>query len=161
MRFRSNGLGAVLIALAAVTLPVAGQAGEYALTVDRVTIDQNNWLLHRLVDSAAKSGQNVAAAPVRLLPAAPNPFNPRTVFRWEADTPTTDLVEIFDVQGHRLVREEMGTRPAGSREFLWVGRDGAGREAPSGIYLYRITTRGRVEGQPFTRQLHGKVTLAR
>ena len=130
-------------------------------TINWISIDPNRWLLYDLATDVNKSGENVAAAPVSLRPATPNPFNPRTVFRWEATAPTTDMVEVFDLMGRRVMREEMGTRPAGPREFLWTGRDQSGREVPSGIYLYRITAQGEVDGQPFSRQLHGKVTLAR
>ncbi|MCB1182521.1 T9SS type A sorting domain-containing protein, partial [bacterium] len=131
-------------------------------TISNVDIDPQRWLLHDdAADVLNKSGRNVAAAPVRLLPATPNPFNPRTVFMWETEVATSDEVEIFDVMGRRLLHRQWGERTAGRREFLWTGTDDTGREAPSGIYLYRVTTRGQAEAGPFQRRLHGKVTLAR
>jgi aminopeptidase N len=130
-------------------------------TISNVIIDPGNWLLHDVADDSFSFSKNVARAPVTLLPAYPNPFNPRTVFHWETTATTHDLVEVFDVQGRRLVHEDLGEQPAGPREFLWLGSDANGRQFPSGTYLYRITCRGRTAEGDFRRQLHGKVTLAR
>jgi len=130
-------------------------------TIDNVIVDPNRWLLHDMVTNKSNHSRNVAKAPVKLLPAYPNPFNPRTIFHWEATTTTRDLVEVFDVQGRRILSQDVGEKGPGAREFLWLGTDDAGKQYPSGIYLYRITTRGRIDGVEFSRQLHGKVTLAR
>ena len=130
-------------------------------TVNNVIVDPQRWLLHDLVDNARSFPVNVAQAPVSLVLAYPNPFNPRTVFHWEAGTATHDLVEVFDVQGRRVLSDDLGVQPAGPREYLWLGRDASGRQHPSGTYLYRITCRGVADGREFSRQLQGKVTLAR
>ena len=130
-------------------------------TIDRIIVDPDRWLLHDMVADAANKDQNVAKAPVTLLPAYPNPFNPRTMFRWEAEATTRDLVEVFDVQGRRILHEELGEKAAGPRQYLWLGTDNAGREYPSGTYLYRITCRGLADGETFSRQLNGKVSLTR
>ncbi len=130
-------------------------------TLNRIVVDPDRWLLHDLVADAANKDHNVAKAPVTLLPAYPNPFNPRTLFRWEAETTTHDLVEVFDLQGRRILNQDLGEQAAGPRQFLWLGTDNGGREYPSGTYLYRITCRGQADGSDFSRQLHGKVTLTR
>jgi len=130
-------------------------------TINNVYVDPNRWLLHDLSTNRANLSHNVTNAPVKLLPAYPNPFNPRTIFHWEATTTTHDRVEVFDVQGRRILHQDLGEKGPGAREFIWLGTDDDGKQYPSGIYLYRITTRGLVDGQEFSRQLHGKVTLAR
>jgi len=130
-------------------------------TVNDVLVDPQGWLLHDLVNTERSFPVNVAQAPVSLLRAYPNPFNPRTVFHWEAGIATHDLVEVFDVQGRRVLSDDLGVQPAGPREYLWLGRDASGRQHPSGTYLYRITCRGVADGREFSRQLQGKVTLAR
>jgi len=130
-------------------------------TVTRVIVDPDRWLLHDMVSDPAKAGRNVALAPVSLKPAYPNPFNPRTLLRWEAGTTTRDRIEVFDVQGRRILSEDLGEQPAGPREYLWLGTDNAGRQYPSGTYLYRITCRGHTADGDFSRQLQGKVTLTR
>ena len=137
--------------------------------VNWISIDPNRWLLYDLVGQkdaqplGPAGGQTASEvpAPVRLLAAHPNPFNPRTVFAWEAEAPSTDIVEVFDVLGRRLLQVELGEQAVGRREYLWRGVDDSGREQPSGTYLYRITCRGRTADGTFERELHGKVTLAR
>lgn len=130
-------------------------------TINNVYVDQNRWLLHDMSTNKSEISRNVIKAPVKLLPAYPNPFNPRTIFHWEATTTTSDQVEVFDVQGRRILHQDLGEKGPGLREFLWLGVDNSGQQYPSGIYLYRITTRGRIDGEAFSRQLQGKVTLAR
>ncbi len=129
--------------------------------INRVIVDPDRWLLHDMVADTAAKNNNVAKAPVTLLPAYPNPFNPRTMFNWKAETTTRDLVEVFDIQGRRVLQEDLGEQEAGPRQYLWLGADESGRQFPSGTYLYRITCRGRIDGQEFSRQLNGKVVLAR
>ena len=74
-----------------------------------------------------------------------------------------DLIEIFDVQGRRILSERRESAEAGPREFLWTGIDSQGRQTPSGTYLYRVTCRGQAfdGGGESSWQLQGKVTLAR
>lgn len=79
-----------------------------------------------------------------LYAAAPNPFNPRTVLRFQlAESGTVELV-VFDALG-RLVRVlEGGELPAGSHEAVWNGIDVRGRVVASGVYFASLRTqRGR------------------
>lgn len=130
--------------------------------VIRVTLDPNTWLLYDLDPTPVSAAESPARVPVRLLPAAPNPFNPRCLFRWESAVETLDRVEIFDLAGRLILAEQRAAAGPGPREFLWQGTGGDGAPRPSGAYVYRITSRGRdPDGAPATWQLHGKVTLVR
>jgi hypothetical protein len=78
----------------------------------------------------------------RLLPAAPNPFNARTnlAFELAAEGPVT--LRLYDLRG-RLVRTlHDGVLAAGLHGFDWDGRDDAGQSAGSGVYFYRLRSRG-------------------
>jgi hypothetical protein len=130
-------------------IPLDGRA-------DNVIFDPDRWLLHDLVIDDV-STVPPASPTARLLPAHPNPFNPRCLFRWEVAAETTDRVEIFDMKGRRILARSQPVRGPGPREFLWTGVDEDGRPAPSGTYLYRVTCRGTDE----VWRLEGKVTLAR
>ena len=81
------------------------------------------------------------AAPVAALAQnAPNPFNPRTVIRFQIDVASSAELAIFDSAGRRvrtLVAEEL---PAGVHSISWDGTDDSGRVQPSGRYLYRLTS---------------------
>ncbi|MBC8424509.1 T9SS type A sorting domain-containing protein [bacterium] len=82
----------------------------------------------------------------------PNPFNPATEVRFELDTGGPVRLSIHDLAG-RTLRETAWQAAPGTQGWLWNGRDGAGRELPSGVYLYRVVTR---EGEG-----SGRMTLAR
>jgi hypothetical protein len=73
-----------------------------------------------------------------LHPARPNPFNPLTTIPYTvAETGHTEIA-IYDVAG-RLVRTLLrGHATAGDHEVVWDGRDDAGRQVASGVYLYQL-----------------------
>ncbi len=76
-----------------------------------------------------------------LLPPAPNPANPGVVLRFHlAREASVDLV-LYDLAGRRVRRLLTGRRPAGTASVTWDGRDAAGRAAPSGVYLVRLSVR--------------------
>ncbi len=86
---------------------------------------------------------DVPTATARLA-AWPNPFNPRTRIRFSLEARGHVKLAIYDSAG-RLVRELYpGTLlDAGDHEIIWDGRDDAGRELPSGVYLCKITAATR------------------
>jgi len=69
----------------------------------------------------------------------PNPFNPTTVIPYALPDESRVSVRIFDITG-RHVRTLMGgeRQSAGWYRLTWDGADASGREAGSGIYLYRF-----------------------
>ena len=71
-------------------------------------------------------------------PNYPNPFNPETTIPFAVPDVVYVSIEIFDILGQRvktLVDREMN---AGTYSVVWNGRDDAGRDVASGVYLYRI-----------------------
>lgn len=102
------------------------------------------------------------AAPVTVAPAAaavlaarawPNPCNPRAVIGFTMPRAGRVRVDLHDARG-RLVRTLLDAdRPAGAATVAWDGRDGAGRPAAAGSYLYRVTAAGEVAA--------GKLALVR
>jgi predicted dienelactone hydrolase len=90
-----------------------------------------------------------AAGALRDVTAAPNPFNPRTVLRFELTAPRPVTLAVYDLRGRRLATLVHGPREAGRHAVTWDGRDAAGRPAAAGTYLYRLragddTARGRL-----------------
>jgi len=67
------------------------------------------------------------------LSAYPNPFNPKTQIRFE-DYSGPLAVTVHDLAGRQLRTLYEGTSD-GVVVLDWDGRDGEGRELPSGIYL--------------------------
>jgi hypothetical protein len=79
---------------------------------------------------------------VRLLPAAPNPFNPSTTIRFELPSSGEIRLNVYSISG-RLVRNlASGTWPAGYHRVTWKGQDERGHRVSSGVYLYELVYEG-------------------
>jgi hypothetical protein len=117
-------------------------------TVDRWTVLG----LTLLGDPALRVGpvplfsDEVAGAPAaprtRLLPPAPNPFNPATTLTFELVAAGPVRLDVFAVDGRRIRTLVDARRPAGRHQITWHGRDDHGRSMASGVYLARLTHAG-------------------
>jgi hypothetical protein len=72
----------------------------------------------------------------------PNPFNPQTTLSFSLARDGYVSLEIFTARGERVARPLQGRLESGDHEVRWDGRDTAGRNLPSGVYLARITVAG-------------------
>lgn len=72
--------------------------------------------------------------------AAPNPFNPRTVLRFELPRDGAVRLDLHDLRGRRVATLLDGFREAGEHRLVWNGRDDGGQEVASGVYLARLET---------------------
>ncbi len=76
----------------------------------------------------------------------PNPFNPRTIFRYTlpgGDGPEHVSLRIYDVRG-RMVRELVNQEsPGGIYEVPWDGTTRSGSTAGAGVYWCRLTYGGQ------------------
>lgn len=81
---------------------------------------------------------------LELLPAEPNPFNPRTTIRWrQAERGRVEL-RIFDERGTGVREIPIGVRGPGEHFAIWGGLDDRGIGVASGVYFVRISV-GRIE----------------
>ncbi|MCC7265687.1 MAG: T9SS type A sorting domain-containing protein, partial [Candidatus Latescibacteria bacterium] len=75
----------------------------------------------------------------------PNPFNTSTLIRVRVplspDPPVLRLA-IYNLAGQRIRLLAEDPFNAGERQLAWDGRDGAGRETASGVYIYRLESKG-------------------
>lgn len=69
----------------------------------------------------------------------PNPFNMSTVIEFQLPERSDVSLEVFNLLGQKVKSWEFESYPAGIHSVTWNGRDEYGREAATGIYLYRIT----------------------
>ena len=72
----------------------------------------------------------------------PNPFNPRTLIRFELPRELEVRLTIFGLDGKRVRTLVSGTLASGSHDYYWQGRDAAGREVAAGVYFYRLEAGG-------------------
>lgn len=69
----------------------------------------------------------------------PNPFNPMTTIRYELPRDSTVRLTVFNLTGQQVRVLVDRQRRAGAYEAVWDGRDDAGREVASGLYVYTIS----------------------
>ena len=97
----------------------------------------------QLVFGDPTAAPDTPQAGVTLLQNAPNPFNPRTVIRFELPESARVNLTIYDAAG-RLVRTLVAdaTLTAGRHERNWDGRDQTARGVAAGVYFYRLEVGG-------------------
>jgi hypothetical protein len=83
----------------------------------------------------------------------PNPFNPATNIRFYLPQSGMVNLNIYDLNGCRLITLLSADKPAGNHELRWNGRDESGNQAASGIYYYELIAAGKT--------LAGKMLLIR
>ena len=91
---------------------------------------------------AAKQAGEIALVPEKfeVLQNFPNPFNPETSIRYNLPEAASVSVVIYDQLGRRVrTLLENVTQQAGYQNVWWDGREAAGKQVASGIYLYKIT----------------------
>ena len=96
----------------------------------------------------------------RLIPVAPNPFNPGAVIRYELPERAEVTLRIYDVRG-RLVRTLIaGPQPASAHAVTWNGTSDRGLDVASGTYFVQMRAKSLAAGSmPF--RATQKVTLVR
>jgi hypothetical protein len=89
-----------------------------------------------------------AALLTRLYPAAPNPFNPSTVLRFDLARAGRAVLALYDVRGRGVAELLGGERlPAGAHQVAWTGIDASGRPVASGVYYLRLSLDGKPAGE--------------
>jgi hypothetical protein len=85
---------------------------------------------------------------LKLWPARPNPFNPRTVISFELARTGPVTLDVYSARGERVRRLVDGERSAGAvHQVAWDGRDDAGVGVGSGVYYCRLAAAGKVRLQ--------------
>lgn len=74
-----------------------------------------------------------------ILTNQPNPFNPRTVLKFNTVGNEEVTLVIYDLQGRRVRDLVRGFLVAGPHEILWDGTDDTGRAVASGQYCARLS----------------------
>ena len=84
-----------------------------------------------------ETSQNVESL---TLSVAPSPSSRNVSILCRLPVATAISLEIFNAAGALVRQLADGERPAGSFSTPWDGRDGNGREMPTGVYFARVVT---------------------
>ncbi len=69
----------------------------------------------------------------------PNPFNPTTMIRFALPNDAKVSLKVYDMLGREVCTLIDGNVRAGFNEVMWDGRNNAGIQVATGMYIYRIT----------------------
>jgi len=120
---------------------------EYQFTDASVEPGANYTYRINAVDIAGKSTQvafielTIDALPktTELLPAYPNPFNPKTKISYKLAEDSEVSLTVMNLLGHPVAHLVRGdNQQAGSYHIFWDGTSDSGLNAPSGTYLVRL-----------------------
>lgn len=92
----------------------------------------------------ANEGDDVQPGQAVLFENYPNPFVERTLIPFELPEASDVSLAVYDLLGHRVRVLADGVHTAGSHSVAWDGRDGAGQEVASGVYVVTLRAAGAV-----------------
>ncbi len=101
-------------------------------------------VIDAVVSSAASPVGDELPGRFRLSQNVPNPFNPQTTIAFDLPQPARVSLSVYDLSG-RLVRSLLRgeSMEPGRRSVVWNGKDDAGQQVATGVYLYAIDAGGR------------------
>jgi hypothetical protein len=86
--------------------------------------------------------QSIAALPTEFqVRCHPNPTDGGTTIVYSLPVQASVSVEIYDIQGRRVISLASGGRPAGNHTLDWTGSDSEGRPVTPGVYFCRLKTK--------------------
>jgi len=77
----------------------------------------------------------------------PNPFNPRTIIRYEIPTSCSVELSIYNQLGQKVYTLVNKWQTAGTYQVVWDGKDDQGQPVASGVYVYQIKAGDFVEAR--------------
>ncbi|MCK4303368.1 MAG: T9SS type A sorting domain-containing protein, partial [Candidatus Eisenbacteria sp.] len=129
-------------------LPSLGVGTTYYIAV--TCYDHGNdesWYSAELIASTNNPAANADASDkwltLRLDPNLPNPFRAQTAISYFVPAHGRAQLEVYDLQGRRVVTLEDAIKALGWHSVLWNGRDEAGLRASPGVYFLRLDAGGQ------------------
>jgi|GEM_PF-1704706 len=80
----------------------------------------------------------------------PNPFNPTTTIRYSLPKDAFVSLKIYNILGQEVATLWNDFQNVGTFNITWNGKNNAGLQVASGMYLYRIEAKPADGSQPFT-----------
>ena len=82
-----------------------------------------------------------------MLQNVPNPFSGSTTIHFSLPKDERVVISVFDLNGRRVRELVNSSLPPGPHQVMWDGRSSAGVKVASGLYLYRMETKGYTVGK--------------
>lgn len=106
---------------------------------DNVLTDNGGGVSLVLRSAGTTSVPETVNSPMMMGAPTPHPAREGTSVEFRATRTGEARLTIYDIRGRRVRSLALGTKPAGSHEAWWDGRDQAGGRVDSGIYFCSIT----------------------
>ena len=74
----------------------------------------------------------------------PNPFSTSTQITVKSQKSAKAIIEVYDVNGKAVATLFNGTFEAGSKSYIWNGKDNDGKSVGSGVYSFRLYAGGAI-----------------
>lgn len=75
----------------------------------------------------------------------PNPFNPTTRISFDLAQPGKAALSVYNIKGQLVKTLANGEFASGKHTVVWDGRDTKNRPVASGVYFYRLETKGYIK----------------
>jgi len=83
-------------------------------------------------------GMNQRVTETKLFPPAPNPFSRAIKIRYSLNAEIQTIIQVYDIMGRKIRVIANSIQKPGDYSIYWDGRDDAGRNVSSGVYILRF-----------------------
>jgi len=73
----------------------------------------------------------------------PNPFNPSTTIAYDLPEDSMVQINVYNVKGQLVKKLIDKSQSVGSHSIIWNGQDTVGNSCASGVYYYKLTSKGK------------------
>jgi hypothetical protein len=93
----------------------------------------------------------------------PNPFSKETNFYYHLSSSAERVeIEIFTLAGRLIKHLPNASKEAGINfSTTWDGKDQDGDQVANGVYIYKVTAEGRIDGEAKKKEVFGKAVVLR
>ncbi len=93
----------------------------------------------------------------------PNPFSKETNFYYHLSSSAERVeIEIFTLAGRLIKHLPNASKEAGINfSTTWDGKDQDGDRVANGVYIYKVTAEGRIDGEAKKKEVFGKAVVLR
>ena len=111
----------------------------YYYSIDSVNAIKDSLVLTKIPTSVVDEENNIPNG-FMVSQNYPNPFNPSTTIEFAVPYKMQLSIEIFNILGEKVKLLYSDEFTSGNYSLVWDGKDNAGNNVSSGVYLYKISS---------------------